>query len=329
MQQVVAEISLGRIRKNARLLVKKANTALYAVVKDDGYGHGAEQVAHALDDIASGFCTATVKEGAALRIAGIRAPVLVFAPPLDREDALRLRAYDLTATVSSPRSLLLAAEAGVPFHLAVNTGMNRYGVAPADAGRMARRARALGACLTGVCSHLWAPQDETVRNSQLALFQRAAEEVRVVFPDAVRHLAATGGILAGREYCFDAVRPGIGLYGYAPAGFEGALPFSPAARIWAPVSHTCARVGDGAGYCRAGEERRFHTLRLGYGDGFFRTGGLCGETLCMDACVRGGEARVGAQKLILCNVTRYARAHGTTEYEALLRVLQGAEKRYG
>ena len=46
MQQVVAEISLGRIRKNAQLLVKKANTALYAVVKDDGYGHGAEQVAH-------------------------------------------------------------------------------------------------------------------------------------------------------------------------------------------------------------------------------------------------------------------------------------------
>ena len=103
----------------------------------------------------------------------------------------------------------------------------------------------------------------------------------------------------------------------------------PAARIYAPVSHTCARVGDGAGYCRAGEERRFHTLRLGYGDGFFRTGGLCGETLCMDACVRGGGARVGAQKLVLCNVTRYARAHGTTEYEALLRVLQGAEKRYG
>ena len=117
MQQVVAEISLGRIRKNARLLVKRADTALYAVVKDDGYGHGAEHIAHALDDIASGFCTATVKEGAALRIAGICAPVLVFAPPLDGEDALRLRAYDLTATVSSPRSLLLAAEAGVPFNL--------------------------------------------------------------------------------------------------------------------------------------------------------------------------------------------------------------------
>ena len=147
--------------------------------------------------------------------------------------------------------------------------------------------------------------------------------MRSVFPGAVRHLAATGGIFAGREYCFDAVRPGIGLYGYAPAGFEGALPLSPAARIYAPVSHTCARVGDGAGYCRAGKEQRFHTLRLGYGDGFFRTGGL------MDACVRGGEARVGAQKLVLCNVTRYARVHGTTEYEALLRVLQGAEKRYG
>ena len=194
MQQVVAEISLGRIRKNARLLVKRANTSLYAVVKDDGYGHGAEQVAHAIEDIASGFCTATVKEGAALRIAGICAPVLVFAPPLDREDALRLRAYGLTATVSSPRSLLLAAEAGVPFHLAVNTGMNRYGVPPACAGRMARRARALGACLTGVYSHLWAPHEEDVRKSQLALFQRAAEEVRVVFQDAVRHLAATGGI---------------------------------------------------------------------------------------------------------------------------------------
>ena len=324
MQQVVAKIDLHCIRENARLLQARAGGELLAVVKDGAYGHGAAHVAHALNGIAAGYCVATVKEGAELRIAGIRAPVLVFTPPLDKEDALRLRAYGLTATLSSPRSLLLAAEAGVEAHLAVNTGMNRYGVPPSHAEGLARRAKELGVAVTGVFSHLRAAHERTVREEQLALFERAAAGVRRVFPAALRHLAATGGILAGRKFCFDAVRPGIGLYGYLPAGFEGALPVSPAARIYAPVSHNCARVGGGKGYLPAGQEKTFHTLRLGYGDGFFRAGGA----LCMDACVCGGRAKTGAKKLVLADVTAYAQAHATNEYEALLRVLQGAEKVY-
>ena len=327
MQQVMAKISLGRIRKNARLLRARAGVPLLAVVKDDAYGHGAAAVAHALHGIAAGFCVATVREGASLRIAGIREDILVLAPPLDKEDALRLRAYELTGTVSSPRSLRLAAEAGFLCHLAVNTGMNRYGVPPAQAGRQARRAKSLGVSLTGVYSHLWAPAEEAVRRQQFVLFRRAAEEVRAVFPCALCHLAATGGILAGREYCLDAVRPGIGLYGYLPAGFEGALPVQPAARIYASVSHACARVGEGAGYQRAEKGSRFYTLRLGYGDGFFRADGR-GGVLCMDARVCAGDARIGERRLVLNDFTRYAREHGTTEYEVLLRTLQGTEKEY-
>lgn len=324
MQHLSAHISLSRIITNARLLKKRAGTALFAVVKDDAYGHGAERVAHALGSLADGFCVATVREGASLRIAGILKPVLVFCPPLDEEDAFRMRAYDLTATLSSPRSLALIAEAHLQAHLAVNTGMNRYGVPPERAESMARRAKGLGVPLTGVYSHLWAAHEKDVREEQLALFLQAAEGVRAHFPEAKRHLAATGGILAGKEFCLDAVRPGIGLYGYLPQGFEGQLPVRPAVRLYAPVSNTAKRVGNGAGYRAAGEGNELFTLRMGYGDGLFRQNGL----LCMDACVREGKARLGAKRRVLCDLTAYARENHTTEYEVLLRALQGAEKHY-
>ena len=120
------------------------------------------------------------------------------------------------------------------------------------------------------------------------------------------------------------MRPGIGLYGYLPQGFEGQLPVRPAVRLYASVSHTAARVGNGAGYRAAGEGSTFYTLRMGYGDGLFRQNGL----LCMDACVREGRARLGAKKRVLCDLTAYARENHTTEYEVLLRALQGAEKHY-
>ena len=324
MQHVLARISLSRIRENARLLKKRANTALFAVVKDEAYGHGGAEAAHALNGIAEAFCVATVKEGAALRIAGIREPVLVFCPPLESEDAFRMRAYALTATLSSPRSLELIAEAGLNAHLAVNTGMNRCGVPPSRAEYAARRAKMRGIKLTGVYSHLWAAQIKTVREEQLALFLHAAEGVKKYFPEAKRHLAATGGILAGSAFCLDAVRPGIGLYGYLPQGFEGALAVKPAVKLYAPVSHTCRRVGGGAGYRAAGEGERFYTLRMGYGDGFFRANGA----LCMDACVKEGSARIGTYRRILQDIPAYARENNTTEYEVLLRVLQGAEKHY-
>ena len=132
--------------------------------------------------------------------------------------------------------------------------MNRYGVPPAQAGRQARRAKSLGVSLTGVVLSSLGARRGGRAEQQLVLFRRAAEEVRAVFPCALCHLAATGGILAGREYCLDAVRPGIGLYGYLPAGSRGCSPCSPrpasmrpcrtSVRVWERAPAISGRKGE-------------------------------------------------------------------------------------
>lgn len=118
MQSLLAVIDLNRIRQNAGILSRIAARPLIAVVKDDAYGHGAERVALALEGEVAAFAVATVEEGAALRTAGIQKEILVLTPPLSQEEALRISAYRLTATLSGTRSLKFAkGQKGFKAHL--------------------------------------------------------------------------------------------------------------------------------------------------------------------------------------------------------------------
>lgn len=320
MQSPVAVISLSAIVRNARLLKRRAGAALIAVVKNDGYGHGAAAVAHALSGEAAMFAVATVDEGAALRCAGILSDILVLTPPSCMEEGLRAEAYGLILAAGSMRSLAFCRGR---VHLAVNTGMNRYGFAPQETGRACAEARSRGLRVEGVFSHHYAAADACARGAQNAVFEGCAARVRQHFPRAVRHIAATGGIAAGGAL-YDAVRPGLGLYGY---GAEGVLP---AMKVYAEVLHGTERVGGGAGYARAPRgAARLYTLGVGYGDGFFRGEGLCGTgPLCMDACVRQGDAAVGERVCVLENAAAYAEKCGTTAYEALVSIGKGMRKVY-
>ncbi len=320
MQSPVAVVSLSAIVRNARLLKRRAGAALIAVVKNDGYGHGAAAVAHALSGEAAMFAVATVDEGAALRCAGILSDILVLTPPSCMEEGLRAEAYGLILAAGSMRSLAFCRGR---VHLAVNTGMNRYGFAPQETGRACAEARSRGLRVEGVFSHYYAAADACARGAQNAVFEGCAARVRQHFPRAVRHIAATGGIAAGGAL-YDAVRPGLGLYGY---GAEGVLP---AMKVYAEVLHGTERVGGGAGYARAPRgAARLYTLGVGYGDGFFRGEGLCGTgPLCMDACVRQGDAAVGERVCVLKNAAAYAEKCGTTAYEALVSIGKGMRKVY-
>lgn len=320
MQSPVAVVSLSAIVRNARLLKRRAGAALIAVVKNDGYGHGAAAVAHALSGEAAMFAVATVDEGAALRCAGILSDILVLTPPSCMEEGLRAEAYGLILAAGSMRSLAFCRGR---VHLAVNTGMNRYGFAPQETGRACAEARSRGLRVEGVFSHYYAAADACARGAQNAVFEGCAARVRQHFPRAVRHIAATGGIAAGGAL-YDAVRPGLGLYGY---GAEGVLP---AMKVYAEVLHGTERVGGGAGYARAPRgAARLYTLGVGYGDGFFRGEGLCGTgPLCMNACVRQGDAAVGERVCVLENAAAYAEKCGTTAYEALVGIGKGMRKVY-
>lgn len=334
MRNTIAVISLKRVKNNASLIAKRAESPLIAVVKDDGYGHGAEQVACALHGIASAFAVSSAEEGAALRIAGVGEEIIVLSPPLCRAEFLRIAQYGLTATVSSFAVLRMAAEAAREYrifpkaHLAVNTGMNRYGFRPEFVKRACESAFGI-INVTGVYSHFYAPENASAREAQYKLFCASAQTVRGFYPEAVRHLSATGGILAGERYRFDAVRSGIALYGYLPNGFEGALAVKPAMKVYAAVAQSGKSTGGGAGYgCADLPYGDLQTLRFGYGDGFFREGGMGIGNLCMDACVREGRAKTGLWKLVLKDAAAYAARHNTTAYEVLTCVGERAVKFY-
>ncbi len=336
MQNVLTVISLKNILSNAALFRRISNKSLIAVVKDDAYGHGAAEVARALSGIADGFAVATVDEGAALRTAGIGNDILVLTPPLCEEEAVRLCGYNLIATVSSPAVLKLLVRVKEDFgfesvraHLAVNTGMNRYGLRPERVASVCRHALQNGVDVEGVYSHYYLPENGRIRRAQAKIFQKASEAVQKEFPNALRHIAATGGTLAGGEL-FDAVRIGIGLYGYLPSGFENCgIGLKPAMKIYATVAQGGTFTGGGAGYARA--EKRYgkiHTLRLGYGDGFLRAGGLGIGKLCMDATVREGRGDFGTRRIAVKDISAYARQLGTTEYEVLVNAGKKSVKKY-
>ena len=325
MQNTLAVISLRRIRENAIFIKRAAGTPLIAVVKDDGYGHGAERVALALSGVADMFAVATVDEGAALRCAGVEEDILILTPPLNCEEVLRISAYNMIAPLTSffvlKTAIAAVEEFSIPLrvHIAVNTGMNRYGFLPNRINEVLKKSTRFS--VEGVYSHLYMPASKERLKEQLALFVGAVSAVKAVYPSAKSHLAATGGILAGVQA--DMARAGISLYGYSSEGgpLEGV---KPAMKVYATRAHNGKTLGDGFGY-RLNQEaaERAHTLRLGYGDGFFRAG-----ELCMDATVLSGSGAAGRRKLVLKDAAAYALQNHTTEYEVLVNVTKRAERKY-
>ncbi len=322
MQKTLSLVNLGAVRRNAqRIRERLGERYFFAVVKADGYGHGAERIAHAVQDIADGFCVAIVDEGAALRAAGISKPVLVLTPPLDREDCDRANYYDLTLSVNSLKTAKLIG--GCPCHIKVNTGMNRMGCNLEDLPSVLDaldKSR-----IEGVYSHLYAAESQGASLKQLEIFNRAEELVKAKNPHICAHIAASGGLLRGGKFLKDGARCGILLYGYAPAGFEKGG-FEPALKVFARRTQTTNYIGGGVGYNYA--DRSYNTLstyRLGYADGFSRTVPLGEKTLCMDAFLREGG---GEWECVLDDADEYAKMCGTISYEVLTSVTKRSLLKY-
>lgn len=322
MQKTLAVIDLSAVRHNAKL-VRQAigGRFFFAVVKADAYGHGAEEVAREIEDVADGFCVAIAEEGVALRVAGISKPILVLAPPLDKSDAEEMKFYGLSATVCNEQSARLSY--GLPCHIAVNTGMNRYGCPPDGVEKLLSLLDPES--VAGVYSHMYAPERADISGRQLALFKGAAERVKAFSHGALVHFAASGGILRGGEYLCEGVRCGLMLYGYAPAHFKNAG-LRPAMKVYARRAQTTRAVGGGVGYNIADRAyRTLHTYRLGYADGFARGVPLGEKTLCMDAFIslRGEELLP-----VFTDADAYARECGTISYEALCSVTRRSLRVY-
>jgi alanine racemase len=282
---VWAEIDLDAIRANVRTLAEVASpAALMAVVKADGYGHGAVPVARAaLDAGAQWLGVALVEEGAELRAAGIDAPILVLSepPPPAAPAVVDLGLTPVAYTRPGIDALAKAVADGgaepLPVHLKVDTGMHRVGCTAAEACTLAGTIAARDELrLEGVLTHFAVADepDNPYTDGQLDTFEHVLADLRRAGMrfDMV-HAANSAALLAFTDRArFDLVRCGIAVYGAPPApGLAGRVPLRPAMALKARVSHVKrlpagARISYGLRYTMAADST-VATVPVGYADG--------------------------------------------------------------
>jgi alanine racemase len=332
--RALARVNLAAIERNvARLRRELAPaTGLCAVVKADGYGHGAAPAARAaLAGGARSVAVAAAGEAAALRAAGIDAPILVMgalsAPEL--EVALGARADVVAWDEAFVRAV--AARGGGGVHVKLDSGMGRLGTRDVrQATRVAEAAAATeGVVLCGAMTH-FATADErgdAFFGEQLARFEAWARPLREAHPEIVLHAANSAATLRDAASHFDLVRTGVAIYGLDPFGED------PAARDLEPAlelrSYVAAvkpmAAGDSAGYGRrfvAVSPTHVATLPIGYGDGVRR-----GLTNNADVLL-GGVRRPLVGTVSMDNVTVEVGSPATTAVgdAAVLIGAQGGER---
>jgi alanine racemase len=268
-------LDLGAIRHNARVLVRAlAGAELWAVVKADGYGHGAVDVAGAaLDEGATALCVATMGEALELRTALPEVRMIVLGPTAEADVRLGIAARLELVTVDG------RVPEGVPVHLKLDTGMGRWGLSELAAP---------GRNVVGLMSHFASSEsDQAFTKLQLERFLAATE----AYPGLTRHIANSAAALALPESRLDAARCGISLCGISPFG-DGLATWDlvPALR-W--ESHLALvkelAAGESTGYGRsfiADRPTWIGIVPVGYADGFRRD--LTGT----EVLVGGGRCRV-------------------------------------
>jgi alanine racemase len=322
-------IDLGALRRNVRTLLRVLDgSRLWAVVKADGYGHGAIDVAGAaLGAGATALCVATIPEGLALRNECRTERIVVMGPAGSNREVAQARAAGLELAIADGE-----IPEGVRVHLKLDTGMGRYGLAelpqpPAE--------------IVGLMTHLaTADGDPAFARSQIERFKAATDE----FSNLTRHVANSAAALRLPESRFDAARCGGAVYGLSPFNTDPAEDGLEPVLSW---QTTLAQVkllepGQSTGYGRgfvAETPTWIGIVPVGYGDGFRRdlTGTevrVAGEprrvvgTVSMDsfAVELDRELPVGAPVVLLGHgilAEAHARVAGTINYDLACGIESG------
>jgi alanine racemase len=311
---VWAEVDLNCIVHNMqeiRRLVREP-CELMAVVKADGYGHGALPVARTvLHAGASRLAVAIPEEGVTLREGGITSPILVMGSIWPEQAEMIVSNFLIATVFDLPLAQALSGEGkrqgkNVRVHLKVDTGMGRIGLFPHDVVPFVNQVRRLPYLeIEGIYTHFATADavDKTYVYRQLELFEKVLKEMKdagIQIP--LRHAANSAAILNLPESHLDMVRPGIILYGINP--LEGGSPsinLEPALSWKAKIAYVKqVPTGTGISYGRTHITRgsvRIATLPLGYADGLSRAFSNKGEVLihgqrvpivgrvCMDQCM--------------------------------------------
>jgi len=373
IRSTVAHVDLSALQANFRAIEAylasrtppgRRQPEIIAVVKANAYGHGARHVALALERAgASTLACADIEEGVVLRKAGVRGRILVFGA-LSVSDLDGLFDYDLTPTCSTPGAgLALQAAAAargrrLRYHLKIDTGLNRLGFRHDNLERTLPGLLASpNLDLAAVCTHF-----ATADDPDHPLFERQ----RTRFSDAlatidrlgaavpVRHAANSAALLRDPRVWYEAVRPGILLYGVAPAAFASTVALRPVLALRSRVvAVKNVRPGEGVGYgARFVPEapRVIATIPAGYADGLDTrlagrghvlvggrrvpvVGAVSMDMLAVD--VTGVRVEPGAEAVLLgsqggehISASEMAAAIGSIPYEILCRIGSRIERIY-
>jgi alanine racemase len=278
IRPTVAKVDLAAIRHNFQVISDfvAGRAAIIAVVKANAYGHGAPQVARALEEAgASMLAVADIEEGMALRSAGVRVPVLVFG-------ALGVSVLDgifqhwLTPTISTPSAARALQEAAarrgvrLGYHLKIDTGMNRLGFRHDHVGRtLPELAASPNLQIEAVYTHFATADDpeQPAFADQRERFEAVTGKLPALgFPAMARtgparsparngqaaiprHAANSAALLRDERVWYDYVRPGLLLYGIVPPPLASTIPLRPALSLHSRiVAVKGLRPGEGTGY---------------------------------------------------------------------------------
>ena len=309
-----AVINLGAISHNIAEIRKRIGNkrGLMAVVKADGYGHGAVEVGRvALRSGADSLGVALPEEGQLLREAGIEAPILVLGL-IQPEEAYKVVNFRLAQTVTSVELLEALNQQGhkasteVKVHVKVDTGMGRIGVKPEDAVSFIRKVKSFKSLnLEGLFSHFSSADEKDKASSQrqLQLFDQVLHEVQLAGIELPKkHIANSAAVLDLPESYYDMVRPGIMVYGLYPSReVSHSIELKPAMTLKTRVSAVkVVPPGTPISYGRTfitKKKTMVATLPVGYADGYRRLLSNRGVVLikrcrvpligrvCMDTCM--------------------------------------------
>ena len=299
-ERVCASVNLDAIINNINAIHVKQGDAvkIMAVVKSDGYGHGALPIARCLEekDFIFGFATATAEEALILRRCGIKKPIMTlgYTFPYAYEDMIK---EDIAFTVFrkdmieeiSALALKIGKKAKV--HVKVDTGMHRIGIRPAEDGvEFIKEVLALpGICAEGIFTHLANADAEQKEDAyhQVKVFkdfiQNIEEETGYIFP--VRHCFNSAGLMEMREETFNVGRIGISMYGVWPSDEmkKEDMDLQPALSLRSKIVYiktlpSGAKISYGGTYITS-KETRVATVPVGYGDGYPRGLSNCGSVI--------------------------------------------------
>jgi alanine racemase len=370
IRQTIALVDLDAVRANYRQIAAFAAgghgpaPGIIAVVKANAYGHGAVPVARVLEqEGAAMLACADIEEGIALRVGGVRAPILVFGA-LSVSDLDGIFAHQLTPTISTPgaaRALQAAAAAHrvrLSCHLKIDTGMNRLGFRHDNLRQtLPEVAGAPNLEIAAVYTHFATadnPDHPAFAFQEARFVQALALLPSLGITTPVRHAANSAALLRNEQVWYDYVRPGLLLYGIVPPPLAATLQLRPALSLRSRiVAVKGLRPGEGTGYGLRTVVDQATTLAVvpaGYADGLdLRLAGrgymlVRGRrapvvgSVCMDMTtidVTGMDVAPGDEVVIVgeqgeesIGVREIAAAIGTIPYELLCRLGSRIERVY-